>query len=55
MQQGGFMSAKSHPGDGARHQGEKGGNISYVSHPSTGLLELSILKHLRKLWQIVKR
>ena len=49
------MSAKSHPGDGAKHQGEKGGNVGYVSHPSNSILGLSILKHLQKLWQIAKR
>jgi len=49
------MSAKSRPGDGSKHQGEKGGNISYVSHPSNGALGLSILRNLQKLWQIVKR
>jgi hypothetical protein len=55
MQQGGSMSAKSHPGDGAKHQGEKGGSIGYVSHPSNNILGVSILKHLQKLWQSVKR
>ena len=55
MQQGGSMSAKSHPGDGAKHQGTKGGSIGYVSHPTNNILGASILKHLQKLWQIVKR
>jgi hypothetical protein len=54
MHEGGFMSAKSHPGDGAKHQGEKGGNVGYVSHPSNSILGWSILRNLRKLWQIVK-
>lgn len=49
------MSAKSHPGDGTKHQGDKGGNVGYVSHPSDSVLGFSILKNLRKLWQIVKR
>lgn len=55
MQQGDTMSAKSHPGDGTKHQGEKGGSIGYVSHPPNRILGLSILKHLQTLWQIVKR
>jgi hypothetical protein len=49
------MSAKSHPGDGAKRQREKGGNVSSVKRPSNSVLGLSILNNLRKLWQIVKR
>ena len=49
------MSSKSHPGDGTRHQGEKGGNVGYVSHPTTTILGWSIFKHVRQLWHIVKQ
>ena len=49
------MSAKSQPGDGTKHRGDKSGNVSYVSDPSHDVLGVSILKHLRKLRLIVKR
>jgi hypothetical protein len=49
------MSTKSHPGDGTKHRGDKGGNVGYVSHPAHDVLGVSILKSLRKLWLIVKR
>ena len=42
------MSKKSHPGDGTKGHGEKGGNIIDVSHPSTGLWR-SIIRALISL------
>lgn len=42
------MSKKSHPGDGTKGHGEKGGDITYVSHASKGLWR-SIVDALRNL------
>jgi hypothetical protein len=49
------MPAKRYPGDGAKRQREKGGNVRSVNRPANSVLGLSILNNLRKLWQIVKR
>lgn len=49
------MSSKSHPGDGTRGQGPKGGDITNVAHPPQGVLGLHIVKALRNLWQMFKR
>jgi hypothetical protein len=48
------MSSKSHPGDGTRGQGTKGGDISYVGHPSHGPLGWHILKNWLKLQRLFK-
>jgi hypothetical protein len=42
------MSKKSHPGDGTKGHGEKGGDITNVSHSSQGLWK-SIIYALRNL------
>ena len=44
------MSKKSHPGDGTKGHGEKGGDIANISHPSGGLWKsiMNALKNLRR-------
>lgn len=49
------MSTKSRPGDGTKGLGTKGGDISYVGHPSHGLLGWHIFKNWLKLQQFLKR
>ena len=48
------MSSKSHPGDGTRGQGTKGGDISVVSHPFSRSAWLVYLEKLSQTPSVVQ-